>query len=94
MKREGMPTQRLDEKRVEERVREGERERERERKRERKSALTRERKREKKHFGSSFICFFLPWACPVQVGLSQERCLFRLKSSLWSSDLPLTFLVF
>ena len=34
MKREGMPTQRLDEKRVEERVREGEREREREREKE------------------------------------------------------------
>ena len=42
MKREGMPTQRLEGKRVEERVGEGERERERER----KSASTRERKGE------------------------------------------------
>lgn len=30
----------------------------------------------------------------MQIGLSQESCLFYLKSSLWSSDLPLTFLVF
>ena len=60
MKREGMPTQRLDEKRVEERVREGERERERERKRERKRALTRERKRERARFGSSFYMLLPP----------------------------------
>ena len=26
--------------------------------------------------------------CPMQIGLSQECCLFCLKSSLWSSDLP------
>ena len=32
--------------------------------------------------------------CPVQTGLSQEGSLFYLKSSLWSSDLPLTFLFF
>ena len=38
-----------------------------------------------------FICFFLPWACPMQIGLSQECCLFYLKSSLWSSDLPLFY---
>ena len=48
MKREGMPTQRLDEKRVEERVREGERERER------------ERKRERARFGSSFYMLLPP----------------------------------
>ena len=47
MKREGMPTQRLEEKRVEECVGEGERERERERKRERKRARMWERKRER-----------------------------------------------
>ena len=38
--------------------------------------------------------FSSTWACPMQIGLSQECCLFCLKSSLWSSDLPLTFLVF
>ena len=41
-----------------------------------------------------FICFFFfssPWACPVQIGLSQECCLFYLRSSLWSSDLPLFY---
>ena len=30
----------------------------------------------------------------MQIRFSQECCLFYLKSSLWSSDLPLTFLVF
>ena len=89
-----MPTQRFEGKRVEERMGEEVRERGREKGRERERVHTRERKREKKHFGSSFICFFLPWACPVQTGLSRECCLFYLKSSLWSSDLPLTFLVF
>ena len=38
--------------------------------------------------------FSSTWACPMQIGLSQECCLFCLKFSLWSSDLPLTFLVF
>ena len=35
--------------------------------------------------------FSSTWACPMQIGLSQECCLFCLfclKSSLWSSDLP------
>ena len=90
MKREGMPTQRLEGKRVEERMGEGETERERERER----AGTWEKKKERERFGSSFYMFFLPRACPVQIGLSQECCLFSLKSSLWSSALPLTFLVF
>ena len=84
-----MPTQRLEEKRVEEHAGEGERER---RGRERKSARTRERKRERKHFGSSFYMFFLPLGLPYANWSSQECCLFYLKSSLWSSDLPLTFL--
>ena len=84
-----MPTQRLEEKRVEESEGEGERERERER--ERKSAHTQEREREST-LAPPFICFFLPWACPMQIGLNQECCLFYLKFSLWSSDLPLTFL--
>ena len=91
-----MPTQRLEEKRVEEHV--GERERacmhagEEERERERVHAPG--RGRERRRFGSSFYKFSSTWACPVQVGLSQECSLFYLKSSLWSSDLPLTFLVF
>ena len=29
--------------------------------------------------------FSSTWACPMQIGLSQECCLFCLKSSLWSS---------
>ena len=70
------------------RVRERERERE-------KSARTRERESMRECFSSSFYMLFSStWACPVQIGLSQECCLFCLKSSLWSLDLPLTFLVF
>ena len=68
--------------------------REREREREEKSARTRERESVRKRFGSSFYMFSSTWACPMQIGVSQECCLFCLKSSLWSSDLPLTFLVF
>ena len=65
------------------------RERERERQ---KSARTRERESERKRFGSYFYMFFSStWACPMQIGLSQECCLFCLKSSLWSSDLPCLF---
>ena len=69
----------------------------REREGERKSTRRweREKKRERERFGSSFYMFFSStWACPMQIGLSQECCLLYLKSSLWSSDLPLTFLVF
>ena len=74
------------------RQQESERERESERE---KSARTRERESMRECFGSSFYMFFSStWACPVQIGLSQECCLFCLKSSLWSLDLPLTFLVF
>ena len=63
--------------------------------RERVRACTRERESQRKRFGSSFYMFFSStWACPMQIGLSQECCLFCLKFSLWSSDLPLTFLVF
>ena len=55
-------------------------------------ARTREIESERKRFGSSFYMFFsTTWACPMQMGLSQECCLFCLfclKSSLWSSDLP------
>ena len=88
MKREGMPTQRLKEKRVEERTGEGERGGER--KKERKSARTREREGGSPLAPPS-ICFPSPWACPVQTGLSQECSLFYLKSSLWSFDLPCFF---
>ena len=62
------------------------RERKRERERERKSAHTRGRE---SALAPPFICFFSsPWACAMQIGLSQECCLFYLRSSLWSSDLP------
>ena len=71
--------------------REGERESERETEKE-KSAGTWERESVRRLFGSSFYMFFSStWACPMQIGLSQECCLFCLfclKSSLWSSDLP------
>ena len=58
-----------------------------------KSACMRERKRESA-FAPPFMFFSSTWACPMQIGLSQECCFFYLKSSLWSSDLLLTFLVF
>ena len=53
---------------------------------------TRERKSEKALWLLLLYVFSFTWACPMQIGLSQECCLFYLKSSLWSSDLPLTFL--
>ena len=87
-----MLTQRLEEKRVEERTREGERVREGERKKECTHAG--EKKGEKALWLLLLYVFSSTWACPMQIGLSQECCLFCLKSSLWSSDLPLTFLVF
>jgi len=83
-----MPTQRLEEKRVEEHVGEGERESERER--ERVHARGRERERESA-LAPPFICFFLHLGLPYAIGLSQECCLFYLKSSLWSLDLPLFY---
>ena len=83
-----MPTQRREEKRVEEHVGEGEREGEREKERTHAGE-----KEERERFGSSFYVFFSStWACPMQIGLSQECCLFFLRSSLQPSDLPLTFL--
>ena len=85
-----MPTQRLEEKRVEEH--EGEGEREGERRRERERAQARRRKREKALWLHLLYIYSSTWACPMQIGLSQECCLFYLKSSLWSLDLPLTFL--
>jgi len=63
-----------------------------------------EREKEHRHAGEKvsekvlwlllLYVFSSAWACPMQIGLSQECCLFCLKSSLWSSDLPLPFLVF
>ena len=61
--------------------------------RERKSAHTRrgkERERESA-LAPPFICFFLPLGLPYANWASQECCLFYLKSSLWSSDLPLFY---
>ena len=93
-----MQTQRLEEKRVEERMEEGERERERERKsahkREKERKREREREREKALWLLLLYISSSTWACPIQIGLSQERCLFYLKLSLWSSDLPFTFPAF
>ena len=78
------------------REREWERVRERERKK-RARACGRERVQEKALWLLLLYVFSSTWACPMQIGLSQECCLFCLfclKSSLCSSDLPLTFLVF
>ena len=85
-----MPTQRREDKRVEERtsawerergvgagvVRKRQRERVGERGRKRKSAHTQWGERENA-LAPPFICFFL---CPMQIGLSQECCLFYLRS--------------
>jgi len=66
--------------------------RERERERDRKERThAGERVREKALWLLLLYVFSSTWACPMQIGLSQECCLFCLKSSLWSSDLPLTF---
>ena len=90
-----------------EKEREGERERahtcgrERERehthkgeKRERERASTYKGEKERVLWLLLLYIFASTWACPMQIGLSQECCSFYLKSSLWSSDLPVTFLVF
>ena len=72
---------------------EKDREKEREREREKESARmhTGERVREKALWLLLLYVFSSTWACPMKIGLSQECylfCLFCLKSSLWSSDLP------
>ena len=78
--------------------REGEREREREREsahtHRREKESEREREKEHTHAGERvrekalwlLLLYVLSstWACPMQIGLSQECCLFCLKSSLWS----------
>ena len=66
---------------------EGERERERESVR----MHAGERVREKALWLLLLYVFSSTWACPMHIGLSWECCLFCLfclKSSLWSSDLP------
>ena len=77
-----------------------------ERRREKESACTgggvggwgreeggRERKREHASaLAPPFICFFLPLGLTYENWASQGCCLFYLKSSLQSLDLPLTFL--
>ena len=73
-----------------ERVRDGEREREGER--EKEHTHVGEKESEKVLWLLLLYVFSSTWACPMHIGLIQECCLFYLKSSLWSSDLPLTFL--
>ena len=58
---------------------------------EEKSTPARGKERERALWLLFLYVFPSPWASPMQIGLSQECCLFYLKSSLWSSDLPLTF---
>ena len=63
----------------------------RKRERERARMHAGERVREKALWLLLLYVFSSTWACPMQIGLSQECCLFCLfclKSSLWSSDLP------
>ena len=69
----------------------GEGERETERERESTCMHEGERVREKALWLLLLYVFSSTWACPMQIGLSQECCLFCLfclKSSLWFSDLP------
>ena len=81
-----MPTQRLEEKRMEEHMGDGEREKE--------CTHAGEKKREKALWLLFLNVFSSTWACPMQIRFSQECCLFYLWSSLWALDLHLTFLVF
>ena len=67
-----MPTQRLDEKRVEEHVREGGREREGEKEREKKCTHAGEKERESTLWLLLLYVFSSTWACSMQIGLSQE----------------------
>ena len=90
MKCEGILTQRCEEERVEERssvhcVGAGVGER--------KSARTQgsERERERESPWLLLYMFFPPLGLPYVNWVSQECCLFYLRSSLWSSDLHLTF---
>ena len=51
-----------------------------------------EKEREKALWLLLLYVFPSTWACPMQIGLIQECCLFYLKSSLWSADLPCFYL--
>ena len=98
-----MLTQKTSKRREREREREGEREggrksqRETERKgRERKREGEKERERKGETSPSLplwllFLCFFPPLGLTYVNWASQECCLFYLKSSVWSSDLPLFY---
>ena len=50
-----------------------------------------ERERPPAPLAPLFICFLLPLGLPYVNWASQECCLFCLRSSLWSSDLPLFY---
>ena len=67
-----------------------ERERERERENEHVRVGERERERTPARW-LLFLCFFLPLGLPYVNWASQECCFFCLRSSLWSSDLPLFY---
>ena len=49
------------------------------------------KRREELNFGSFLIFFLLPLNLPCVNWASQEGCLFHLRSSLWSLDLPLFY---
>ena len=59
--------------------------------REEKSALAHRRERERESFGSSFYVFLSPMGLPFVNWVSQECCLFYLRSSLQYSDLSLFY---
>jgi len=92
--RSGRACQPKDSKRREWRSVQGGRERQSEGEKERARMHVGERESEKALWLLFLYVFSSTWACPMQIGQSQECCLFCLKSSFWSSDLPLTFLVF
>ena len=71
--------------------REGMSTRRREEKRVGECASTWGRERDPQPFGSSFHRFFPPLGVPYVNWASQECCLFYLRSSLGSSDLPLFY---
>ena len=69
----------------------GERGREREREREQKERMHVGERERARTLAPPFICFFLPLGLPYANWASQECCLFYMKSSLRSSDLPLFY---
>ena len=96
LKREDMPTERLQEKRVEERGggRERERAHARRRERERARARTQERESVRKRFGSSFYMFFPPPGPALcKLGLTRSAVLPEVLTPVLrpSFDLPLFY---